>query len=124
MVNSTEAQWLDPIEGEYAIGGPDEGWPRFVFFPWRRAIEIVHGSFVQFDGWRVMCDLFLLQALMAGYEKEDLKDLSELCFNMEYSNIQTSSYDILCGTARLLRAARRNHKTGQHGGTFPDPPRV
>lgn len=111
IVHLTEMRWLEPIAGQHAIGGPTDGYPRLVFFPHARLLEIAEGSYTQFDTFALLTDSLLLQALCAGYEGPELPKLCALSFGQDYSSLSSSPFHILAPLTRWLsRGAARVEK--------------
>jgi len=87
MVVSGEAQWLEPINGQIAICGPNSDYPWCVFFPVSRVSEMRLRQFPQFDRFATLTDLFVLQLLHVGYEVESIPKLCRISLQQEYDSI-------------------------------------
>ncbi|WP_035615260.1 hypothetical protein [Haloferula sp. BvORR071] len=111
MVHLTEIRWLEPIAGQFAIGGPTDGYPRLVFFPHTRLLEIAKGSHTQFDVFAFLTDSLLLQALRAEHEPSEIPKLCALSFGQDYYSGAGSSFHPLAVLTRWLsRSAARAEK--------------
>ena len=112
MVNSTELRWLESISGNIAIGGPDTDYPKMIFFPHTRLLELaICSNTPQFDLFCVMTDQLLLQGVLAGYRINHLPKLYELCFSQQYSSGSGLSFtfNTLAAETRLLRMQQNRH---------------
>ncbi|MEO5917581.1 MAG: hypothetical protein ABIS50_25350 [Luteolibacter sp.] len=109
MVNNTEARWLESIRNNIVIGGPDDDYPRLIFFPHARLVEIAKGSQTQFDVFAILTDQFLFQGVLSGYSPVDLTKLRDLTFSQAYANYSDetqSHFDLLSISSRLLKKQR------------------
>jgi hypothetical protein len=109
VVKNTEAQWLEPISGNIAIGGPDVDYPKLIFFPHTRLLEIAEGAYTQFDLFAFLTDHLLFHAALSGYTIHDLPKLYEMSFSQDYSGFSDdrSTFDGMAIEARHLRMQRR-----------------
>ena len=111
MVNLTEIRWLERVAGQIAIGGPTDGYPRLVFFPHTRLLEIAEGSHTQFDVFAFLTDSLLLQALCAGHDYPEIPKLCALAFGQDsYSGAGSTFHNLAVLTRWLSRSAARAEK--------------
>lgn len=109
IVKNTEARWLQPVAGQYAIGGPEGTGSKTTFFPHTRLLEIVNGTYTQFDTFATLTDSFLLHTVLAGFCRSEIPKLHDLSYSQVYSSFNPphSTFDCLSAAARLLRKQSR-----------------
>ena len=105
IVANTEFEWGDVVAGQYSIECVDDEYPKSIFFPYQRLLEIKLSGYSQFDDFQILTDMLVHHVLFSGFEFREVKELMRLSIAQEYSSLTTSTHHaVQCHANRLVRA--------------------